>query len=55
MWFELGVLFLGSIYVLIYTSDTFYWIYDNERDKIEKKEAEKEEQEIPETVKQMYS
>ena len=55
MWFELGVLFLGSIYVLIYSSDTLYWIYENEREKIEKEEEKKEEEVIPETVKQMYS
>ena len=55
MWFELGVLFLASVYVLIYSSDALYWIYENEREKIEKEEEKKEEEVIPETVKQMYS
>ena len=55
MWFELGILFLGSIYVIMYSADLLYWIYENEIEKLEKKEDEKKEAEIPESVKQMYN
>ena len=55
MWFELGVLFLASVYVLIYSSDALYWIYENEREKLEKEEEAKKEEEIPDSVKSLYS
>ncbi len=55
MWFELGVLFLASVYVLIYSSDALYWIYENEREKLEKAEEEKSEKEIPDSIKSLYS
>ena len=55
MWFELGVLFLASVYVLMYCTDTLYYIYENEREKLEKEEEAKSEKEIPDSVKSLYS
>ena len=53
--FEISMVILATVCTLIYSSDTLYWIYENEREKIEKEEEKKEEEVLPETVKQMYS
>ena len=56
MWFELGVLFLGSVYVLMYSFDTFYWIAKEEKENQEKEEEEKEDEKMKERMqKTMYS
>ena len=55
MWFELGVLLLASVYVLMSCTDTRYYIYENEREKLEKEEEAKSEKEIPDSVKSLYS
>ena len=53
--FEISMVILASVYVFIYSSDTLYWLYENEREKLEKQEEKKEEEEMPESVKHMYS
>ena len=56
MWFELGVLFLGSVFVCMYSTDVLYWIAKEEKENQEKEEEEKEDEKMKERMqKTMYS
>ncbi len=56
LFFEISAVIIATFAALIYASDTIYWIYDNEKDKLEEEEKDEEAEKIKEQVaKTLYS